>query len=44
MDVVRHAFTLNQLSDYDIQMGHPKTVAVIGDGQTNFISAVEQQT
>lgn len=39
MDVLRHVCTLELLCSYHRFMGCPETVAVIGDGQTNFVAA-----
>lgn len=39
MDVLRHVCTIELLRQYHKEMGNPRTVAVIGDGQSNFVSA-----
>lgn len=39
MDVLRHVCTMDLLSAEHSRMSAPQRVAVIGDGQTNFVSA-----
>ena len=39
MDVLRHVCTMDLLQEHHRRMGAPNTVAVIGDGQANFVAA-----
>lgn len=39
MDVIRHCFTIDLLSQWHKRLGSPKSVCVIGDGQANFVTA-----